>query len=423
MPPPRYTELSGWLAWQETLHPKRIDLGLERVRRVWQALAPEGLPIPVITVAGTNGKGSSVAMLEASLGRTGYHVGAYSSPHVLRYNERVRLGGREVDDARLCAAFARVDEARGEVSLSYFEFGTLAALDIFQRSAVDVAVLEVGMGGRLDAVNLVDADLALVSSIAMDHTAWLGNDREAIGREKAGIFRPGRPVVCGDPSPPRSLLLHASQLSAPVYRLGEAYDYTAHGERWRWTGPTGRTLDLPRPTMPGRIQLRNAAGVVMALELLRPRLRVAAADIALGLQVARLAGRFQVIPGPVEQVLDVAHNPEAAAVLAQSLADQPCTGRTHLVVGMLADKDVLDTLKGLLTLGDRWHVAPLRSDRSASARVLADALAGLAPNLSLSSYESVARARAGALGQATPGDRVVVFGSFHTVAEALGESL
>lgn len=423
MPPPRHTELSGWLGWQETLHPKRIDLGLERVRRVWQALAPEGLPITVITVAGTNGKGSSVAMLEASLGRTGYHVGAYSSPHVLRYNERVRLGGREVDDARLCAAFARVDEARGEVSLSYFEFGTLAALDIFQRSAVDVAVLEVGMGGRLDAVNLVDADLALVSSIAMDHTAWLGNDREAIGREKAGIFRPGRPVVCGDPSPPQSLLQHASQLSAPVYRLGEAYGYTAHGERWRWTGPTGRTLDLPRPTMPGRIQLRNAAGVVMALELLRPRLRVGAADIALGLQGAQLAGRFQVIPGAVEQVLDVAHNPEAAAVLAQGLADQPCTGRTHLVVGMLADKDVLDTLKGLLTLGDRWHVAPLRSDRSASARVLADALAGLAPNLSVARYESVAQARAGALGQATPGDRVVVFGSFYTVAEALGESL
>jgi dihydrofolate synthase/folylpolyglutamate synthase len=419
LPPPRFAELSAWLAWQETLHPKRIDPGLDRVRQVWSALAPKPLGCPVITVAGTNGKGSSVAMLETILVRAGYRVGAYSSPHVRRYNERVRLVGREIDDAQMCAAFARIDAARGAVSLSYFEFGTLAALDTFREAGVDVAVLEVGMGGRLDAVNLIDADIALVSSIDIDHSAWLGNDRESIGREKAGIFRPGKPVVCGDPAPPQSLVEHAAALDAPLYRFGREYRFDVHGERWTWEGPGGHTMELPRPALPGRIQLRNAANAVMALELLRPRLQVTAAHIAEGLQHTRLAGRFQTLPGPVMRVLDVAHNPEAAAVLAQNLRDQSCAGRTHMVVGMLGDKDIAATLQALAELGATWHLAPVRSERSASAADLAAALGSLGQGVPVTTYPSVAAACAGADQTARHGDRIAVLGSFYTVAEAL----
>ncbi len=309
----RFDTLNDWLAWQETLHPKAIDLGLERVREVAARL---GLLAPkhvVISVAGTNGKGSSVAMLEAILACAGLRVGAYTSPHLWQYNERIRIDRQPVDDAVLVASFARIDAARGDISLSYFEFGTLAALDILQRADVDVAVLEVGLGGRLDAVNIVDADCALVTGIGIDHVEWLGPDRESIGREKAGIFRGGRPAVCSDPQPPASLRAVAQDCGAIWYGLGEQFGYARTGEVWDWWGPNLRLDGLPLPALPGPFQLQNAAGVVMALQTLGARLPVSVQALQAGLRAARVAGRFTVVPGPFETIFDVAHNPHAAS--------------------------------------------------------------------------------------------------------------
>ncbi|MFN2308423.1 MAG: bifunctional tetrahydrofolate synthase/dihydrofolate synthase [Gammaproteobacteria bacterium] len=417
----RFQTLDAWLAWQETLHPKPVDLGLARVAAVAARLGLLAPAATVITVAGTNGKGSSVALLEAILAAAGRRVGAYTSPHLWRYNERIRLDRRPVDDAALIAAFARIDAARGDISLSYFEFGTLAALDIFARADLDVAVLEVGLGGRLDAVNILDADCALVTGIGIDHVDWLGPDREAIGREKAGIFRPGRPAICADPQPPASVREAARALAADLYVLGEHFGHRSSSAGWDWWGPDAGLADLPRPALPGAFQLDNAAGVLMALHSLGARLPLTREAIAAGLRGVRLAGRFSVIPGTVERIFDVAHNPHAAAALAATLAARPCPGRSLAVCALLADKDAAGVAAALASQVDVWYLAGLDGERAQSADALAQRM-GLPPG-HVRRHPDPSAAYAAACADARSGDRIVVFGSFRVIAELLPPGL
>ena len=410
------TTLDDWLAWQQRLHTSSIDLGLERIRAVakrMRLLAPE---FRVATIAGTNGKGSSAVMLEAMLRPHG-RTGIYTSPHFLRYNERIRIDGAEVDDALLCAAFEQVERARGTTSLSFFEYGTLATLWIFREQAVDYAVLEVGLGGRMDAVNLWDADVALITSIGIDHTEWLGRTREAIGREKAGIMRPGRPVVCGEPEPPLSLADQAQRLGAPMQRLG--VDYFADvldPQRWRYRHRDGMTLELPIPPhLPGLVQLRNAASVVTALRLL-DCLDPKAVRATLG--NVRLVGRFQVLDAPVDTVLDIAHNPDSAVNLARNLRRYRAGRRLHAVFSALREKDVTRMLLPLGPLFHSWHFSAVESPRAMAL----DTLRVLAEDCGLPSvryHATLAQAYQAAAKQAGGEDTVVVFGSAFAIGEFL----
>lgn len=415
----RFGCLAEWLAWQEKLHVKEIDLGLSRCRRVAARLAIGKPNYLVISVAGTNGKGSSVEMLGSILTAAGYRVALYTSPHLLRYNERVRIAGKPVDDATLCDAFERVDAARGTTSLTYFEFGTLAALDIFQRSGIDVAVLEVGLGGRLDAVNMVNADVALITSIDIDHIDWLGASRESIGREKAGICRAERPLVVSDPDTPRSVLTHAEDVGAEAKLLGRDFQYQAGMDSWSWRSSAAEFTALPKPALQGDFQVQNAAGVLMVLTALADRLSVDQAAIAAGLCNIKLPGRLQVLPGPVTCLLDVAHNPESARELATWLAAHPISGRQHFVVGMLKDKDSRTVFAALQPLADAWYLATLGSPRGADAQTLAGALPA---GIEAQCFVSVAEALRSARQNATAGDRIVVTGSFLTVADALRDT-
>lgn len=414
----RFSSLAQWLEWQESLHPSAIDLGLERPGKVLQTM---GLGLPrhtVITVAGTNGKGSSVAMLESVLIAAGYRVGAYTSPHLLRYNERIRINGEPAEDNAICEAFARIDDARGDTSLTYFEFGTLAAFDLFARADLDVAVLEVGLGGRLDAVNLLDADVALVTAIDIDHAAWLGDDREAIGREKAGIFRAHKPAVCSDPHPPASLLAYAAELGCELTLPDRDFSWQQEADGWRWQG-SGRVLTgLPLPALRGEFQLQNAAGVLQVLGLLGDNLPVSPQYLRQGLISVSLPGRFQVLPGVVPLVLDVAHNPQSAAALADNLRQMSVAGKTRAVVAMLADKDMGRVVAELSAVVDRWYVAGLDVWRGCDAARLAEVVERQC-KAPLLRFDQVSGALAAAHAEASDGDRIVVFGSFHTVAEAL----
>ncbi len=413
-------DLPGWLAYIEQQHPQTIALGLERVARVRDAvgLVPA---VPVITVAGTNGKGSTCAMLESILGAAGYRTGLYTSPHLLRYNERVRIDGIEADDAALVASFSRVETARtalGGIRLTYFEFGTLAAVDIFLRNAVDVLLLEVGMGGRLDAVNAFDADCAIVTSIGLDHMDYLGGTREAIGFEKAGIFRAGRPAVVADASPPASVLAHAQATGAMLLRIGPDFSYERGHGNWSYRGPAGRYSGLPDPALRGEIQLQNASAALAALDALELRLPVAADARRRGLEEVQLRARFELLPGPPALVLDVGHNPQAAAVLAQNLADLAPCARTFAVFGMLRDKDIAGVVDPLSKHMDRWYLCTLALPRGARASELAQVLRQCGVD-ALREFENPAQAYAAALSDAAENDRIVVFGSFHTVADVI----
>ena len=422
--------LNDWLGHLESLHPKGqggIELGLERVARVKAALG-QAQHCPVIVVGGTNGKGSTCAFLDAIYTAAGYRVGCYTSPHLLAYNERVRVGAAPIDDAALCAAFARVEAARqsagvqgAEVALTYFEFSTLAAWEVFAAARVEVAILEVGLGGRLDAVNVYDADCAVVTGIALDHTDWLGDTRDAIGFEKAGIFRAGKPALCADPEPPASLVAHAQAIGAHLSLIGRDYAAEPEAAGWRWRGPRGLSDPvLPRPGLPGAWQLNNAATVRYVVELLAECLPVQAEAFAAGLSRARLSGRFQVLPGRPTVILDVAHNPQAAAGLVANLAAQTGFGRTLMVVGMLADKDIEGALAALAGAVDAWFLARLDVPRGASAERLAEALQAVDARGSVARCASPAEALERAAKEAGENDRIVVCGSFYTVAAALG---
>lgn len=414
----RFKTLQEWLSWQEQLHPNAIDLGLDRVTAVLGSLGLSQPAYPILTVGGTNGKGSSVAFAESMLRAAGFKVGAYTSPHLLRYNERVRIDGVEAGDAEFCDAFERIDAARGGTSLTYFEFGTLAAFEVFARRGVTAAVLEVGMGGRLDAVNAVDPAAALVASVGLDHQDWLGPDRESIGFEKAGIYRGGRPALCGDRDPPPSLLRHARDIGAELQVLGRDFDWKADGASWIWRGPGGDIRDLPTPALPGRIQYDNAATVIAALRA-TPELSVPEAAIRKGLMSATLSARFQRLPGRVERVFDVAHNPDAARVLADNLRAHPVAGRTFGVMGMFRDKAVEEVTAILAPCLDRWYLGGLEGLRGQSASALATRLRTAAPGAVVSEFPSVRAAYTGAQAEARDGDRLVVFGSFQTVGAIL----
>jgi len=417
----RFDRLEDWLSWQESLNPRTMDLGLERVAEVWRRLQPPDLSAStVISIAGTNGKGSSVALLEAMLKAGGYSTGSYTSPHLLRYNERIRLDGQPLSDQTIMEAFQAIDQIRGDLPLTYFEFGTLAALYVFSRQKPDVVLLEVGLGGRLDAVNIIDADLALVTSIALDHQDWLGNDLEAIGREKAGIFRAGRPAVYSAPDMPHSIEEQARKLGAPLYRNGRDYQarFEEAAEHWVWQGQDRIIENLPLPALAGEHQLDNAAGVIMALILLEKRLRLDVAAICRGLESVALPGRQQRIElSGVSWLLDVSHNPHAVARLAEHLHMHPVPGRTLAVLGMLRDKDVARAGELMKDVVQEWHLAGISDSRGLGAAELARRLAAAGVRGHL--HERVRDAMQAAKQQAGKTDRVVVFGSFHTVAEAL----
>ncbi len=415
----RPSTLAAWLAYLETLHPKAIAMGLERVESVHARLTA-GLACPVVTVTGTNGKGSTCAMLESMLRCAGHRTGLYSSPHLLRYNERIRIAGEPLADAALVGAFNAVEDARGDVPLTYFEFGTLAALWVFARAGLDVAILEVGLGGRLDAVNIVDADVAVVTSVDLDHMDYLGPTREDIAFEKAGIFRPGRPVVCAEPDPPPTLTAHAEAVGAPITLLGRDYGYVAKERQWQFWGPGGRRFGLPWPALRGTYQLANAATALAVVDLLRERLHVAAGAVRDGLVGVELLGRFQVLPGRPAIVLDVAHNPHAARALAATLAAMGYFRSTLAVFGMLADKDLAGVVAAVGTRIDRWFVVTLPGARGATAAQLSAILAraGIAPD-AIRAFDDVASGYAAAREEADEADRIIVFGSFLTVAAAL----
>lgn len=417
MSAPRFTTLDDWLAWQETLHPYAVELKLERIRAVLCRLMPALPSYRVITVGGTNGKGSCVALLEAILRAAGYRVGAYTSPHLLRYNERIRINGVDADDGAICQAFARIDAARGDTTLTYFEFGTLAALNLFQAAAVEVAILEVGLGGRLDAVNVLDADAALVVSIDIDHVAWLGPDRDSIGYEKAGIFRPHRPAICGDPQPPRRLLEQAHSLKADLRQAGRDYHFSRTGNTWRWWDQQFKFNELPLPALKGAHQLGNAAAVIATLVSLHEQLPIQLDDIRSGLMTMRLPGRFQIITGPVEWIVDVAHNPHAAQVLATSLRERPASGRTLAIMGLLADKDAVGVIQALVDVVDAWYPVTLDGPRGRTGQELAGLIASLDAPITI--CDNVIGACQAAQAAATAGDRIVLFGSFHMVGPVL----
>jgi dihydrofolate synthase/folylpolyglutamate synthase len=410
--------LAEWLDYIERIHPKSIQLGLERVAEVRDALAKSSRAA-LVTVAGTNGKGSTCAILEAILLAAGYKVGLYTSPHLLRYNERVHLDGISADDDRLCAAFEEVERARGDVPLTYFEFGTLAAWEIFTSHPLDAVILEVGLGGRLDAVNAFDADCAVLTTVDLDHMDYLGDTREAIGREKSGIFRTGRPAVVADPDPPRSVLERAAAIGADLQLIGRDFGFVQQGQQWMYWGRDGRRGGLAHPALRGSRQLANAAAAIAALGTLRLRLPVGMQDVRNGLARVELPGRFQVLPGRPAVVLDVAHNPQAARVLAGNLGEMGFFPETHAVFGMLKDKDIAGVCNALRKTFSTWSLADLAVPRGATADVLARVLADSGAEGQVLRFGNPRDAYAAARKRAGENDRIVVFGSFHTVADVM----
>ena len=414
--------LSAWLDRIERLHAKPIDLGLDRVRAVANRLDLR-LDVQTIVVGGTNGKGSTCAMLDAMLRAAGYRVGLYTSPHLLRFNERARIGGADAADEVLIAQFEAVEAARGDITLTYFEFTTLAILRLFSQAKLDAAVLEVGLGGRLDAVNIVDADASIVTSVAIDHVDYLGATRELIGAEKARIYRRGKPAICSDPQPPQSLLDYAHTIGADLWRFGRDFNYQGDRQQWSYTGRHVRRASLPYPALRGANQLLNASGALAALEVLAAQLPVSQQAVRQGLLTVHLPARFQVLPGKPAIVLDVAHNPHAAAVLAQNLDLMGFYPKTHALFGMLRDKDIAGVVDKVCDKIDHWYVAPTQGVRGTAAADIAHHIRAI-PGASVTEYQSFAVALASAREHATPDDRILAFGSFLSVAEvmrAIGE--
>jgi len=416
------TTLPDWLALLESRHAEtHIDMGLDRVRAVKERMQLQ-FACPVIMVAGTNGKGSTCAMLESILLHGGYRVGLYIKPHFLDFNERARINGEMASDDALVASFDVVEAARGEIDLTYFEFTTLAIAHLLSKAAIDVAILEVGLGGRLDAVNVIEPDVSIVTSIDIDHKDYLGDTREQIGFEKAGIFRPGKPAICSDPQPPQSLIEHAEAIGADLWLIGRDFNYQGDQQQWAYGGREIRRNSLAYPALRGANQLLNASAALAALEALRMQLPVGAQETRAGLALVELPGRFQVLAGRPTTVLDVAHNPHAAAALSQNLSNMGYHRYTYAVFGIMQDKDIDAVIEHIAPNIDHWYVCRLDSPRSADPAVLAAKLEAKRPpgakndEFSVKTFADPAAAFFDASSQAGQDDRIVVFGSFYTVA-------
>lgn len=407
-----FSTLSEWLSWIASIHVSEIELGLERVKAVAAQLQVLSPACPVIIVGGTNGKGSTVAGLEAIYRAAGYSVGAFTTPILYKHNEQVRINGQLASDQAFCQAFERIEAARGDISLTPFEFCTLAALWLLQAQPLDVLLLEVGLGGRLDAVNIMDADVAVVTSIGIDHVEWLGNTREAIGAEKAGIFRPHKSAVCGETDVPLSLIQYANQLGTPLYCQGKAFSYEEKNTSWSWQGGQHHYTNLPLSTL----AIQNMSTVLMVVTLLEHRLPLTRAAIDKGLSAVRLPGRIQIKSGPITHIYDVSHNPASVALLAKRLDSMPCQGKTYGVFSMLGDKDITESLNGIKQKIEGWYVAPLACKRAASLASLQQAFQQ-AEIKEVNYFSHIEEAYQAAKHQAQSGDRIIVFGSFHTIAE------
>ncbi len=418
--------LADWLSRCERLHPKEIDLTLERVAEVARRLGL-AFNVPVVSVAGTNGKGSTCAMFESIALQAGYRVGLYAKPHLVHFEERCRINGQMVAADDLLPHFEAVEKARGEISLTYFEFTTLAIARLLSRAPLDLVILEVGLGGRLDAVNVVDADCAVITSIDLDHTEFLGPDRESIGREKAHIMRPGKAAIVSDPLPPASVVAHAQGIGADLWRVGVDFNCSGDRQQWGWAGRTRKFSGLAYPALRGANQLLNASGVLAAFEALKDRLPITAQAVRAGLALIDLPGRFQIVPGQPTLVLDVAHNPHAVAALAQNLDQMGFFPRTHAVFGAMADKDLPNLLARMAPLVDHWVFTDLPTPRGATAEALRGMLAGLdvaGPGpVTVECRANPQEALQTAVAAADPADRIVVFGSFYTVGGVLQHGL
>lgn len=423
-----FPTLDAWLAYCERLHPQNIALGLDRVREVAQRMGLQ-FDCPVITVAGTNGKGSTCAMLEAVALQSGYRPGVYTSPHLVHFEERCRVGGEIVKAEELIPHFEAVEQARvkdgKEVALTYFEFTTLAILRLMSLSRLDVTILEVGLGGRLDATNIIDADCAIITSIDLDHMELLGPDRESIGREKAGIMRAGRPVIVSDPVPPQSVIDHAAEIGADLWRFGKDFNYDGDKQQWGWAGRGRRYAGLAYPALRGANQLMNASGVLAAYEAIRGKLPVTAQAVRTGLSMVELPGRFQIVPGQPTLVLDVAHNPHSVAALTANLDAMGYFPITHAVFGAMADKDWEPMLTKVGPLVDRWYFTDLPTPRADSAENLKAKLQQLQAqgvirkDVSMQTFANPQQALDAAVAATEAADRIVVFGSFFTVGGVL----
>ena len=414
--------LSGWLDYLENLHPFVIDMGLSRIKKVSDQLGFSPT-FPIITVGGTNGKGSICAMLETILSAAGYRVGCYTSPHLLSYNERVRIMLQEVSDDDLCHAFESIEESRQQsnVTLTYFEFGTLAAMQLFIEKGVDVAILEVGLGGRLDAVNIFDADCSILASIDLDHMDYLGETREAIGLEKIGIFRKDCYAICSEPNIPAIVQKKIDEIGTKFFRINQDFSYTTQSDhQWNFYGPQNNRYALPYPALRGDFQLRNACACLAALDCLRNELPVNNQAIRHGLVETTLKGRFQVLPGNPMVILDVAHNPAAAKVLSENLDRMKSSfQKTYAVIGMLKDKDIASVIQTLNNHIDVWLVGTISGTRGAKAEEIVSIIRSITPSNYIHSFPSISDAYAFARKQASKNDRICVFGSFYTVSAVL----
>ena len=427
----RFNSLNAWLDWQATLHPVEINLGLQRIVDVLQRMGLDNkFECPLIMVAGTNGKGSTVSLLESMATAAGLNVACYTSPHITHYNERIRINAKNIDDDSLCQSFQRIDQARAEIALTYFEFGTLAAIDLCMRAKSDLVIMEIGLGGRLDAVNVMEPDVSIITSIAIDHIDWLGDNREDIGREKAGIMRAHKPAICGEANAPDSLLEVAEQKSAEFFQIGQQYKIEQlTDDNWSLHSPFGDIQNLPRPALQGAFQMANAATAIVALQALSAKLSISHEHIKQGLLNAQLQGRFEKLHEQPLVIADVAHNPHAVSSLVAQLQTQAIKGSTRIVIAMLADKPVDEVISLLLPVTDYWYSAGLEAEsRGLSAQAMADkikhrlneneSLAQTSTDVKLCPELTVEGAIEAAMRDADPEDRIVILGSFYTVAAA-----
>lgn len=420
----KFNDLQSWLSWQENLHSTEIDLGLERIQQVAEAMGiTSRWPMPVVTVAGTNGKGSSVAMLEAIYLHAGYRVGSYTSPHLIDYNERIKINRQPVTDQQICSAFEQVDQARQQsgktISLTYFEFGTLAALAILKQAELDIVILEVGLGGRLDAVNIIDATVALITPVAIDHQSWLGNTREEIATEKAGVIKPESIVVCSDPKPAAAVLDKSREFNVPLYCLGPDFSLTEKNGKACFHSAAQQFDELSLPELTGDYQLNNAAAAIEVTQCLKQTLSVTAGAISAAMNDIQLAGRYQRLSNAPDIIVDVAHNPHAVAALAKNLQQSPCAGRTLAVVAMLEDKSIAEALAIIDEYIDHYYLAGLEGNRALSVEALKQRVQESVSSDKLCADQTVEQAIKHAIGEATKDDRVVIFGSFLTVSAAI----